>query len=395
MGTATNLTHLYLQNNSIGKIEDFKTLHRLTKLYLGHNNLLVIEGLENLQMLKELHVEHQNLPVGEKLLFDPRTLFALSNSLHVLNVSGNRLDSFKTLEVLMRLVEVQARSNQIEDLESISEALESWHNLRKLNLNENPINTTQKYRDEIIVRGPSLETLDGKEVGPTERQFLVRWKASRDAKRSRNSRGESDEFNGVDIRQKHHVQSAQAVIGYAPPTSNYMMKGLPGGRARFEAILAKSRSLPNSAMVHKSHHHTSAARIEQLNEQLRDHNGGSTPACNNSIDAGSAHHENDQAGEHASAVARDETGHGEADMAADVKKSATEAAEATTAMIRKSGFVGGRRLSAATQRRGSLATNLQLPPNHHQPLQHRRQQPPSLRAKSQQQRALARLALDA
>ena len=32
------------------------------------------------------------------------------------------------------------------------------------------------------------------------------------------------------------------------PPPHYMVKGLPGGRKRFEQILAKSRSLPNSAM---------------------------------------------------------------------------------------------------------------------------------------------------
>jgi len=32
LGTAPNLTHLYLQNNSISKIEGLKHLERLTKL---------------------------------------------------------------------------------------------------------------------------------------------------------------------------------------------------------------------------------------------------------------------------------------------------------------------------------------------------------------------------
>ena len=40
----------------------------------------------------------------------------------------------------------------------------------------------------------------------------------------------------------------QNVPGPTPPP-HYMMGGLPGGRKRFEAILAKSRSLPNSAAI--------------------------------------------------------------------------------------------------------------------------------------------------
>ena len=38
----------------------------------------MLEGLERLENLSELHIENQNLPVGEKLLFDPRTLKAVA-----------------------------------------------------------------------------------------------------------------------------------------------------------------------------------------------------------------------------------------------------------------------------------------------------------------------------
>ena len=46
--------------------------------YLGHNSITVVEGLENVESLTELHIENQNLPPGESLLFDPRTMEALS-----------------------------------------------------------------------------------------------------------------------------------------------------------------------------------------------------------------------------------------------------------------------------------------------------------------------------
>lgn len=46
--------------------------------YLGGNSIAVIEGLEGLEGLRELHVESQRLPLGEKLLFDPRTLHSLA-----------------------------------------------------------------------------------------------------------------------------------------------------------------------------------------------------------------------------------------------------------------------------------------------------------------------------
>ena len=46
--------------------------------YLGHNSITVVEGLENVESLTELHIENQSLPPGESLLFDPRTMEALS-----------------------------------------------------------------------------------------------------------------------------------------------------------------------------------------------------------------------------------------------------------------------------------------------------------------------------
>ena len=38
----------------------------------------MLEGLDRVECLQELHIEHQKLPLGEKLLFDPRSLKNLS-----------------------------------------------------------------------------------------------------------------------------------------------------------------------------------------------------------------------------------------------------------------------------------------------------------------------------
>lgn len=93
-----HLTMLYLQNNDIHKIENLSPLTRLTKLYLGGNCITVIEGLDKLENLQELHIENQRMPPGEKLLFDPRTMRAISSSLQVLNIAGNNLDSIRDIE---------------------------------------------------------------------------------------------------------------------------------------------------------------------------------------------------------------------------------------------------------------------------------------------------------
>lgn len=48
--------------------------------YLGGNSITVVEGIDRLELLEELHIENQKLPPGEKLLFDPRSLHAISVS---------------------------------------------------------------------------------------------------------------------------------------------------------------------------------------------------------------------------------------------------------------------------------------------------------------------------
>lgn len=48
--------------------------------YLGGNSITVVEGIDKLEFLEELHIENQRLPDGEKLLFDPRSLEAISVS---------------------------------------------------------------------------------------------------------------------------------------------------------------------------------------------------------------------------------------------------------------------------------------------------------------------------
>ncbi|XP_045416516.1 protein phosphatase 1 regulatory subunit 42 isoform X2 [Lemur catta] len=167
---ATNLTHLYLQNNCISYIENLTSLKKLEKLYLGGNYIAVIEGLEGLKELRELHVESQRLPLGEKLLFDPRTLQSLAD-----------------LEYLL---------NKLTKL---------W----KMDLNGNPVCLKPKYRDKLILVSKSLEFLDGKEIKNVERQFLMNWKASKDAQKisKKKSSKNEDASNSYisNFESMHHI----------------------------------------------------------------------------------------------------------------------------------------------------------------------------------------------
>ncbi|XP_031802173.1 protein phosphatase 1 regulatory subunit 42 isoform X3 [Sarcophilus harrisii] len=181
---ATNLTHLYLQNNCISCIENLSSLKKLEKLYLGGNYIAVVESLEGLGELRELHVESQKLPLGEKLLFDPRTLQSLANSLSVLNISNNNIDEIKDLETLENLTQLIAVDNQLLHVKDLELLLNRLPKLWKMDLNGNPVCLKPKYRDRLIVMSNSLESLDGKEIKQIERQFLMNWKASKDARKN-------------------------------------------------------------------------------------------------------------------------------------------------------------------------------------------------------------------
>eukprot|EP00041_Stephanoeca_diplocostata_P034851 m.1207738 g.1207738 ORF g.1207738 m.1207738 type:complete len:330 (-) comp24587_c1_seq1:104-1093(-) len=166
------LTQLYLQHNRIGKLENLKSLKMLEKLYIGSNELTVIEGLENLQSLRELHADNQRLPAGEKLVFDPRSLMALSQSLQVLNVSGNRLDDLKDLTRLGRLRSLNISNNFIQSLRELGMVLRSNDSLLQLRIAGNPICHVRKIREKIIPLSSSLQMLDAQPITPVQRQFL-------------------------------------------------------------------------------------------------------------------------------------------------------------------------------------------------------------------------------
>ncbi|XP_035666629.1 protein phosphatase 1 regulatory subunit 42-like isoform X4 [Branchiostoma floridae] len=240
---ASNLTHLYLQNNLINKIENLSLLRRLEKLYLGSNEITVVEGLDKLENLKELHIENQRLPPGEKLLFDPRSIQALSATLCVLNVSGNNLEDLQDFRCLGQLNQFMAADNQLEDMKELAQVLTGWVQLWRLELVGNPLCRKAKYRDRVIVMSASLEVLDGKEINETARKFLLSWKANKEARRrQREDRKKNGDADGT-RRELPPLQLPHA------PLRNYIMPGLPGARKQFEAILARSRSLPGSADV--------------------------------------------------------------------------------------------------------------------------------------------------
>uniref|UniRef100_UPI003AABF70D protein phosphatase 1 regulatory subunit 42 n=1 Tax=Centroberyx gerrardi TaxID=166262 RepID=UPI003AABF70D len=183
LGFASNLTHLYMQNNNITHIENLSNLQKLSKLYLGGNSITVVEGLEQLKELKELHLENQRLAPGEKLLLDPRTLLSLAESLCVLNINNNNIDEIRDLAALRELQHFSAADNKLNDMEELEDVFSHWPQLHQMDLSGNPVCQKPKYRDRLITVCKRLEDLDGKEINDLSRQFLINWKASKEAKK--------------------------------------------------------------------------------------------------------------------------------------------------------------------------------------------------------------------
>ncbi|XP_055007102.1 protein phosphatase 1 regulatory subunit 42 isoform X2 [Boleophthalmus pectinirostris] len=183
---AYNLTHLYMQNNSLTRIDNLSNLKKLTKLYLGGNKIAVVEGLNELTELKELHLENQRLAPGEKLLFDPMTLHALAMSLCVLNINNNNIDDLRDLTALTELQHFSATDNRLDNIVDLEDVLSNWPNLVQMDLSGNPMCKKHKYRDRLIIVCKKLVILDGKEIKEMTRQFLINWKASKEAKKNNN-----------------------------------------------------------------------------------------------------------------------------------------------------------------------------------------------------------------
>ncbi|CAF0737399.1 unnamed protein product [Didymodactylos carnosus] len=215
---AENLTHLYLQNNRLQKLENLDSCLKLQKLYLGGNQLRVLEGLNNCISLTELYVENQHLPEGEKLVFEPRTILALAKVLQILNVSGNNLDSLIELSVLEHLEELTASNNNLQNLRELVHLLSIWPTIKRLDTNRNPLCTKARYRERLIVVSTTLEVLDGKPIPANSRQFLLNWKASREAQQKR-------EATIPDMNDSGDLQHSHMNVGDSNGINDYHRNG--------------------------------------------------------------------------------------------------------------------------------------------------------------------------
>lgn len=171
-GLPPRLTHLYVQHNRVSEIQDLSTIKHLRTLHIEHNKLGSLEALCALGgSLVELHASHQRAG-AEPLSLCPEVLPKLSG-LRFLSLASNKLSDASPLAALPTLVQVDLSQNLLAELGSVRHLLAAARGLRELDLRENPLSSNRKVLDSIKVLSFSLDTLNGKELIASEREYLI------------------------------------------------------------------------------------------------------------------------------------------------------------------------------------------------------------------------------
>uniref|UniRef100_A0A3P9PLE0 Leucine rich repeat containing 9 n=1 Tax=Poecilia reticulata TaxID=8081 RepID=A0A3P9PLE0_POERE len=133
------LERLYLYDNQIQEIKNLELQVNVTNLWLNNNCITKIQGLKLMKNLRELNLSDNSIEkIGHDL--DPNV------NLEILNLSGNKISSFKELTHLARLP-----------------------HLKELALNDptsalNPVCELCNYGIHILYHMPGLERLDNWDV---------------------------------------------------------------------------------------------------------------------------------------------------------------------------------------------------------------------------------------
>ncbi|XP_072222222.1 leucine-rich repeat-containing protein 9 [Leuresthes tenuis] len=129
------LEKLYLYDNQICEIKNLELQVNLEVLWLNNNRITKIQGLNTLQNLRELNLADNHIEkIGNSL--DPNV------SLENLNLSGNRISSFKELTLLAHLPHL--RELALKDPMSTS----------------NPVCLLCNYATHLLYHMPGLQRLD-------------------------------------------------------------------------------------------------------------------------------------------------------------------------------------------------------------------------------------------
>ena len=121
--------------------------------------------------LRELYIGNQK--TSKKFTFDEYSLATISSTLQLLDMPNVNLVNSKPLYYLENLHTLNLQKNKIEDLQGqVAPFLMTCQRLKNLQLQQNPVVKTFKYRDQVVLMTHFLQELDGKTIKAQERQYL-------------------------------------------------------------------------------------------------------------------------------------------------------------------------------------------------------------------------------
>ncbi|KAI5618023.1 leucine-rich repeat and guanylate kinase domain-containing protein isoform X2 [Silurus asotus] len=150
-------------DNFISEIRGLENCSSLTHLSIEHNKILRISGLNNLK-LRQLCLKGNLLRKIENL----QTL----QSLQILDLSSNRIQSMSGLQDLHLLGSLNLESNMIGEIKEYT-YVQHLLLLRELNLKRNPIQEQPDYRRAVTFILNQLSVLDEKPVTVEEKVSAV------------------------------------------------------------------------------------------------------------------------------------------------------------------------------------------------------------------------------
>ena len=148
MDDLVNLECLYASHNLIKDVFGISKLTTLLELNLSFNQIVDIAPLEELTCLEKLHLNRNKISIIDPVL--------KMTSLQVLGLFHNEIyNSQATFDTLVKLV--------------------CEYKLREVSIDGNPITSTVRFRNQLIVSLPKLLVLDEEKVRPLDREVAEKY----------------------------------------------------------------------------------------------------------------------------------------------------------------------------------------------------------------------------
>ncbi|KAJ8024738.1 Leucine-rich repeat-containing protein 46 [Holothuria leucospilota] len=203
------LTHVRLDRENIGEIDNLEILGPTTNLYLQQNYIKKIENLDSLMNLR------------------------------FLVLSGNQIEVIENLMLLENLQFLDLSDNLIKECDED----QLPRSLTILNLSNNPCCNNAGYRLKVIKALAHLKQLDGEMLS-----YIERREAGHDTSPGESDEGESDDDEADEENKESYHKALDEVLHLSAN------------------IIERSQA---RAMQYKSTHKSNMEKIEEMRSQLR------------------------------------------------------------------------------------------------------------------------------